>query len=87
VLLDVPTAEVTELSERIRGDRYSLLRSVFRTHDPRPLDGTTAAIRQHALADTLVIGANTPDQKRLLDILAKEGMRAFLEARDGPFRS
>ena len=51
------------------------------------LMGATAAIRQHALADTLVIGANTPDQKRLLDILAKEGMRAFLEARDGPFRS
>ena len=50
------------------------------------LMGATAAIRQHALADTLVIGANTPDQKQLLDILAKEGMRAFLEARDGPFR-
>ena len=50
------------------------------------LMGASAAIRQHALADTLVIGANTPDQKRLLEILAKEGMRAFLEARDGPFR-
>lgn len=50
------------------------------------LMGASAAIRQHALADTLVIGANTPDQKRLLDILAKEGMRAFLEARDGPFK-
>ena len=50
------------------------------------LMGASAAIRQHAMADTLVIGANTPDQKRLLDILAKEGMRAFLEARDGPFR-
>jgi len=50
------------------------------------LMGASAAIRQHALADTLVIGANTPEQKRLLDILAKEGMRAFLEARDGPFR-
>jgi enoyl-CoA hydratase/carnithine racemase len=51
------------------------------------LMGATSAIRQHALADTLVIGANTPDQKRLLDTLAKEGMRAFLEARDGPFRA
>lgn len=50
------------------------------------LMGASAAVRQHALADTLVIGANTPEQKRLLDILAKEGMRAFLEARDGPFR-
>jgi len=50
------------------------------------LMGASAAIRQHALADTLVIGANTPEQKRLISILAKEGMRAFLEARDGPFR-
>lgn len=50
------------------------------------LMGASSAIRQHALADTLVIGANTPDQKRLLDILVKQGMRAFLEARDGPFR-
>lgn len=51
------------------------------------LMGASAAVRQHALADTLVIGANTPEQKRLLDILAKDGMRAFLDARDGPFRS
>lgn len=49
--------------------------------------GATQAIRQHALADTIVIGANFPEQKRLLDILAKEGMRAFLAARDGPFRA
>ena len=48
--------------------------------------GATTAIRQHALADSIVIGADFPEQKRLLDILAKEGMRAFLEARDGPFR-
>ncbi len=50
------------------------------------LMGAGAAIRQHALADTLAIGANTPEQKHLLDILAKDGMRAFLNARDGPFR-
>ena len=48
--------------------------------------GASSVVRQHALADTLVIGANTPEQKRFLDILAKEGMRAFLEARDGPFK-
>lgn len=48
--------------------------------------GATQAIRQHGLADSIVIGAGFPEQKRLLDILAKEGMRAFLEARDGPFR-
>lgn len=47
--------------------------------------GASTAIRQHALADTLVIGANFPEQRALLDILAKQGMRAFLAARDGPF--
>jgi len=50
------------------------------------LMGLSAAVKQNALADTLVIGANFPEQKALLDILAKQGMRAFLEARDGPFR-
>ena len=49
--------------------------------------GLGAVVRQHGLADTLVIGANTPEQKHLLEVLAKQGMRAFLEARDGPFRT
>jgi enoyl-CoA hydratase/carnithine racemase len=49
--------------------------------------GATQAIRQHALADSIVIGAGFAEQRRLLEILAKEGMRAFLEARDGPFRT
>ncbi len=48
--------------------------------------GLNAAIRQHGLADTLMIGSNIPEQRRLLDILAQQGMRAFLDARDGPFR-
>jgi len=48
--------------------------------------GFSATIRQHALADTLVIGSNIPEQRRLLDILATHGMRAFLDARDGPFK-
>jgi enoyl-CoA hydratase/carnithine racemase len=48
--------------------------------------GASTAIRQHALADSIVIGAGFPEQKALLDVLAKEGMRAFLAARDGPFR-
>ena len=47
--------------------------------------GLSSAVRQHGLADTLVIGAGFPEQRELLDILAKSGMRAFLEARDGPF--
>jgi CPA2 family monovalent cation:H+ antiporter-2 len=53
VLLDVPTADVTELNEQIRSDRYSLLRSVFRRHDVRPLDGPTAGLRQHLRTVTL----------------------------------
>lgn len=48
--------------------------------------GFGAVMRQHGLADALVIGANLPEQQALFEILAKEGMRAFLEARDGPFR-
>lgn len=47
--------------------------------------GFTAAIRQHALADTLVIGGDFPEQRALQEILEKDGMRAFLQARDGPF--
>ncbi len=48
--------------------------------------GFTAAIRQHALADALVIGGDFPEQRALLEILEKEGMRAFLQERDGPFK-
>ena len=48
--------------------------------------GFSTAIRQHALSDTLVIGGDFPEQRALQEILEKEGMRAFLEARDGPFR-
>ena len=48
--------------------------------------GFGAAIRQHGLADTLVIGGDFPEQRALLEILEKQGLRAFLEARDGPFR-
>ena len=48
--------------------------------------GFGTAIRQHALADTLVIGGDFPEQRALQEVLQKEGMRGFLEARDGPFR-
>jgi len=48
--------------------------------------GFSSTVRQHGLADTLVIGADFPEQKALLEILVKQGMRAFLDARDGPFR-
>lgn len=48
--------------------------------------GFTTAIKQHGLADTLVIGGDFPEQRQLQEILSKEGMRAFLDARDGPFK-
>lgn len=44
------------------------------------------AMRQHGLADGLVLGADLPDKRRLMDIMVQQGLRAFLEARDGPFR-
>ena len=48
--------------------------------------GFSTTVRQHGLADTLVIGADFPEQRALMDILVHQGMRAFLDARDGPFR-
>jgi CPA2 family monovalent cation:H+ antiporter-2 len=36
--LKVPAPEVLELTEKIRHDRYSILRSVFRKHDARHID-------------------------------------------------
>lgn len=50
------------------------------------LQGLAAATERHALADTLMIGADLPHARRLQDILARKGMKAFLEERDGPFR-
>lgn len=50
------------------------------------LMGMAEAVDRHALADTLMIGADLPEQRRLFGILEREGMKAFLEARDGPFR-
>ena len=57
-------------------------RSLRATYD---IIGLTAAVRQHGLADTIAIGADAPEQRALLDILVQRGMKAFLEARDGPF--
>jgi len=44
---------VLELTEEIRGDRYELLRTVFRKHDPRPLEGTAAGLQQQLRTVTL----------------------------------
>lgn len=48
--------------------------------------GLRAATERHALADTVMIGADLPWQRALQDKMREGGMRAFLEARDGPFR-
>jgi CPA2 family monovalent cation:H+ antiporter-2 len=53
LLLDVPSQEVLELTEEIRADRYELLRTVFRKHDPRPLEGTLAGLSQQLRTVTL----------------------------------
>lgn len=50
------------------------------------LMGFRSAMRQHAQSDALVLGANLPEQQELMDILKQKGMRAFLEARDAPFK-
>jgi enoyl-CoA hydratase/carnithine racemase len=48
--------------------------------------GLRAATERHALSDTLMIGADLPWQRALMDAMREGGMRAFLQARDGPFR-
>ncbi len=48
--------------------------------------GFQTAMRQHGLADALVLGADLPEQRELMEIMVQAGMGAFLEARDGPFR-
>ena len=50
------------------------------------LMGLRAATERHALADTVMIGADLPWQRALQEALRTGGMRAFLDARDGPFR-
>ncbi|MDF2373879.1 MAG: enoyl-CoA hydratase/isomerase family protein [Rhizobiaceae bacterium] len=48
--------------------------------------GLRSATERHTLADTIMIGADLP-WKRALDTAMREGgMRAFLDARDGPFK-
>jgi enoyl-CoA hydratase/carnithine racemase len=87
----VPGAELEAaawaLAERLaRVPPYPLQMKKRSLRQAYELMGLGAAVRQNGLADALVIGANLPEQQALLDLLAREGMRAFLEARDGPFK-
>ena len=84
-VLQEETLAYAERLAKVPSDFLQLTkRSLRASYD---LMGFSNAMRQHGLSDTLAIGANTPHQKTLLDILAKQGMRAFLEARDAPFRT
>ena len=65
--------EALELKKRSLKGAYDLM-------------GLRAANERHALSDAIMLGADLPWQRRLQDILHNEGMRAFLEARDDPFR-
>lgn len=84
---DALEAESMKLAERIaKVPAYPLemtKRSLRHIYD---MMGFSSAMRQHALSDALVLGADLPEQRRLMDVLVQQGMRAFLEARDGPFR-
>jgi enoyl-CoA hydratase/carnithine racemase len=48
--------------------------------------GLRAATERHALADTIMIGADLPWKRALDTAMQDGGMRAFLDARDGPFK-
>lgn len=87
----VPAAELEESSwryaERLaKVPAFSLQMTKRSLRAAYEVMGFSSAMRQHGLADTLVIGADFPEQRELIDILAKQGMRAFLDARDGPFK-
>jgi CPA2 family monovalent cation:H+ antiporter-2 len=57
LFLKVPAPEVLEVTEDIRHDRYAILRSVFRRHDPRSLDDGDHALRQQLRTVVLPPGA------------------------------
>jgi len=57
LFLKVPAPEVLETTEDIRHDRYAILRSVFRRHDPRSLEDGDHALRQQLRTVVLPPGA------------------------------
>ena len=87
VPIDKLETESLKLAERIaKVPAYPLemtKRSLRHIYD---LMGFSNGMRQHALSDALVLGADLPEQRQLMDLLVQQGMRVFLEARDGPFR-
>jgi enoyl-CoA hydratase/carnithine racemase len=87
----VPPGEA--LSEAIRvARRISLVPSLALEMTKRTIKktyeimGIRDALDWHRMADTFMLASDTPEKQRLLDAYEAGGMRAFLEARDGPFR-
>lgn len=87
----VPSAELAETAQTM-ADRLALVprealelkkRSLKAAYD---LMGLRTATERHALSDTIMIGADLPWQRALQEKMRDGGMRAFLDARDGPFR-
>jgi enoyl-CoA hydratase/carnithine racemase len=58
-------------------------RTIKKTYE---IMGIRDALDWHRIADTFLLAADTPEKRRLLDAYRSGGMRAFVEARDGPFR-
>ncbi|MCZ6659597.1 MAG: hypothetical protein O7C67_20110 [Gammaproteobacteria bacterium] len=49
--------------------------------------GFQQAQQQHRMHDTLVLDSNGIEERdRLMSTLQREGLKAFLDMRDGPFR-
>jgi enoyl-CoA hydratase/carnithine racemase len=58
-------------------------RTIKKTYE---IMGLRDALDWHRMADTFLLAASTPEKEALLRHLREGGMRAFLEARDKPFR-
>jgi enoyl-CoA hydratase/carnithine racemase len=88
----VPVSELNDAAQAY-GERLALVPPEALQMKKRSLRaacdmvGLTSVVDRHALCDTLMIGADLPDQKRLFAVLEKQGMKAFLQARDGPFKT
>jgi enoyl-CoA hydratase len=80
--------ETTRLAQRIARVPSLALeftkRTIKKTYE---IMGFRDALDWHRMADTFLLAASTPEKELLIQRLREGGMRAFLEARDGPFGS
>lgn len=79
-------AEAVHLAERIAKVPELAVeltkRTIKKTYE---IMGFRNALDWHRMADTFVLAASTPEKDELRRRFEQGGMRAFLEARDGPF--